>query len=400
MIASAVADRSRTPRVDRPANPPKPQARPARRVLHIINGEVYGGAERALDLLAQRLGALGVEVGFACLKPALFPVARRAQSAPLYEVPMRGRWDLRPVVKIARLVREHGYEAVYAHTARSAMIASLVSRITGVPFVYHVQSPTAQDTTRRIANFVNATVERLALRRASALIAVSESLAERLRKAGYPEELIAVVPNGSPARESLPPRTRPEGEWTLGMTALFRPRKGIEVLLRALAILKAEGLPVRLRAVGPFEDSDYKHKVKRLAGELGISELIDWVGFTRETDRELDRMDLFVLPSLFGEGTPLVLSEAMASGVPAVTTRVEGNPELIRDGRDGLVVEPGDAEGLARAIARVIRGEVDWEALRRNALARHRERFSDRAMAAGVAAVYGRVLSKPNGVRS
>jgi len=145
MTASAVAARPTTPRVDHPAKPPKPQPRRARRVLHIINGEVYGGAERALDLLAQRLGALGIEVGFACLKPALFPVARHAQSAPLYEVPMRCRWDLRPVVKIARLVREHGYEAVYAHTARSAMIASLVSRITGVPLVYHVQSPTAQD---------------------------------------------------------------------------------------------------------------------------------------------------------------------------------------------------------------------------------------------------------------
>jgi glycosyltransferase involved in cell wall biosynthesis len=394
MSATAVAECPAAAEVHHRPTPPPAGPRPRRRVLHIINGEVYGGAERALDLLAQRLGSLGIEVGFACLKPALFPVARRAQSAPLYEVPMRGRWDLRPAWKIARLVRERGYEAVYAHTARSAMIASLVSRLTGVPFVYHVQSPTAQDTTRRVANFVNATVERLALRRASALIAVSESLAERLRKAGYPENLTVVVPNGSPAREDIPPRTPPNGEWTLGMTALFRPRKGIEVLLRALAILKAEGLPVRLRAVGPFEDSEYERKVKSLADELGVSELIEWVGFTRETDRELDRMDLFVLPSLFGEGTPLVLSEAMASGVPAVTTRVEGNPELIRDGQDGLVVEPGDAGGLARAIARIIRGEVDWQTLRRNALARHRERFSDRAMAAGVAAVYGRVLSR------
>jgi len=391
MSAVAVVEPCPALPADRPA---KPLPRTARRVLHVINGEVYGGAERALDLLAQRLGGLGIAVGFACLKPALFPVARRAQSAPLYEVPMRGRWDLRPAVKIARLVREHGYEAVYAHTPRSALIASLVSRMTGVPFVYHVQSPAAQDSTRPVANFINAAVERLALRRAAALIAVSESLAARLRNAGYPDQQIAVVPNGSPARQSLPPRKRPGDTWTLGMTALFRPRKGIEVLLRALAILKAQGLPVRLRAVGPFENSDYERQVKRLADELGISELIDWVGFTRDTDRELDRMDLFVLPSLFGEGTPLVLSEAMASGVPAVTTRVEGNPELIRDGRDGLVVEPGDTEGLARAIARVIRGEVDWQTLRRNALARHRERFSDRAMAAGVAAVYGRVLSR------
>ena len=97
-----------------------------RKVLHVVNGEVYGGAERALDLLALQLGEHDIEMGFVCLKPALFPVARRAQSTPLFEMPMRGRWDLRPAWKIARLVREQGYDAVYAHTARSALIAALV----------------------------------------------------------------------------------------------------------------------------------------------------------------------------------------------------------------------------------------------------------------------------------
>ncbi len=363
---------------------------PARvvRVLHIINGEVYGGAERALDLLAQQLGEHGIDMGFACLKPALFPVARQSQSTPLFEVPMRGRWDLRPAWKIAEMVRQRGYDAVYSHTARSALIATVVSRLTGVPLIYHLQSPQGQDTTSRLANLVNGTIERLAARRAAVTIAVSESLGERFRRQGCPAEKVVVVPNGSPGRLSLPERCPPEGEWILGMTALFRPRKGVEVLIEALALLLAEGHRVRLRAVGPFESPEYESKVLQLADQLGVSDRIDWIGFTRETNRELDRMDLFVLPSLFGEGTPLVLSEAMASGVPSITTRVEGNPELIRDGKDGLIVEPGDAQGLARAIARVIRGEVDWQMLRDNSLKRHAEKFSDRAMAAGVARAY------------
>jgi glycosyltransferase involved in cell wall biosynthesis len=73
---------------------------------------------------------------------------------------------------------------------------------------------------------------------------------------------------------------------------------------------------------------------------------------------------------------------------------VEGIPEAIRDGQDGLIARAGDAADLARAIARVVRGDVDWSALRRSALTRHAEHFSDRAMAAGVAAVYRDVLSK------
>ncbi len=72
---------------------------------------------------------------------------------------------------------------------------------------------------------------------------------------------------------------------------------------------------------------------------------------------------------------------------------MEGVPEAIRDGREGLIAEPGNAEDLASALRRVILGHADWQALRAAALKRHRQRFSEQSMAAGVAAVYRRVLS-------
>jgi len=104
-------------------------------------------------------------------------------------------------------------------------------------------------------------------------------------------------------------------------------------------------------------------------------------------------MDVFVLPSLFGEGLPMVVLEAMAAGVPVVATRVEGIAEAIRDGEDGLLVEPKDPRPLAAAIARFVSGQVDWAAMSSNALARHAQLFSDETMAAGVADVYRRVLA-------
>jgi glycosyltransferase involved in cell wall biosynthesis len=110
-------------------------------------------------------------------------------------------------------------------------------------------------------------------------------------------------------------------------------------------------------------------------------------------DAELAMMDVLVLPSLISEGMPMSLLEAMAAGVPVVGTRVDGVVDVIRDRIDGLLARPGDAEDLAGALGQIICGDVDWQALREAAHRRHAETFSERSMAAGVAAVYDRVLA-------
>jgi len=89
----------------------------------------------------------------------------------------------------------------------------------------------------------------------------------------------------------------------------------------------------------------------------------------------------------------MVVLEAMAAGVPVVATRVEGIPEAIRDGVDGLIAEADNPDDLARAIGLFVRGDVDYPAMRQNARRRHAERFSDRAMAEGIARVYRGVLA-------
>src|SRR5690606_37787401 len=151
---------------------------------------------------------------------------------------------------------------------------------------------------------------------------VSHSLADRLKASGCAAERVAVVPNGVPVCEVADSAPLPSGTWTLGTVALFRPRKGIEVLIDALALLREKNLPVRLRAVGSFETAEYENEIKRRAQQAGVQSLIDWVGFSRDVRAELARMDVMVLPSLFGEGLPMVVLEAMAAGVPVVATEV------------------------------------------------------------------------------
>lgn len=363
------------------------------RVLHVINGEHYSGAERVQDLLGLRLPEFGMEVGFACVKPGKFATARQSVRCPLYEAAMGSRFDVRAAWRLASVVRRERYEILHAHTPRSLMVARAAAALTGTPLVYHVHSPTSRDTTHSLRNWLNSAAERWSLGGVGQLICVSRSLGEHMRAQGFAPETIRVVPNGVPCIHHVEPRATPSGVWTLGMVALFRPRKGLEVLLAALAKLRSQGHDVRLRAIGPFETSDYQASIQQLMHELDLTPHIDWIGFTRAIPAELNRLDLFVLPSLFGEGLPMVLLEAMAAGVPVVSTNVEGVPEAVRDGIDGLIATAGDADALAQAIERVLTGQCDWQALRASALERQREQFSDRSMAAGVAAVYRELLA-------
>ncbi|NLY01381.1 MAG: glycosyltransferase family 4 protein [Rhodopirellula sp.] len=362
------------------------------RVLHVINGEHYSGAERVQDLLAGTLPDFGFEVGFASIKPGRFSEVRQSSQAALYEIPMHGRFDLRPVRRLASIVRQGGYRLLHAHTPRSLLVASLASRLAAVPLVYHVHSPTSRDSTRRWHNRLNALAERGCFPRASRLIAVSQSLGRHLQQLGVSSDRITVVPNGVPCRQPRGTRSGTSDPWVLGTVALFRPRKGIEVLLEALALLRQDGWRVTLRAVGDFETEAYRREIEQVMERLDLGDAVTWTGFTRDIGSELVQMDLFVLPSLFGEGLPMVVLEAMAAGVPVVATRVEGVPEVIRDGRDGLLAEPGDAHDLARRMAHIISGAADWSELRRAALDRQAEGFSDRSMAEAVAEVYREIL--------
>ena len=119
--------------------------RPSRRSasLHLINGEHYAGAERVQDLLAQRLPEFGFRVGFACVKLDAFDAMRESRDAPLYDVPMRTRFDLRAAAQVARIVRD----GRLSHSARAIPCgrrwsAAWRRRMAGVPMVYHAHSPT------------------------------------------------------------------------------------------------------------------------------------------------------------------------------------------------------------------------------------------------------------------
>ncbi len=362
------------------------------KVLHVINGEFFSGAERVQDVLALRLPDYGYEVGFACLKPLNFANCRQSTGS-LFNVPMKSKFDLAGAWEIARIVKKEGFVLLHSHTPRAVLIARLASWLSGVPLVHHVHSPTTRDTESIWRNRINAIIEWISLAGIARLIPVSKSLEKYLKKQGWLARQIRVVANGVVTQGPLQDRALPQAEWVIGSVALFRPRKGMEVLIRAFAMLCKQGLPVRLLAVGSFETTEYEAIIKGMAADLGVSNKIDWLGFVQDVNKEFVKMDVLVLPSLFGEGMPMVILEAMANGVPVVATNVEGIPEVIKHGQTGLIVPAGDSAKLADELQSLIEGKYNWRAMRVDAYQLQVTNFSDHSMAKGVAQIYDETLA-------
>lgn len=146
------------------------------------------------------------------------------------------------------------------------------------------------------------------------------------------------------------------------------PAKGQQILLDACKQLAAAGRDFRLVMVGTGPD---EASLKAATTAHGLNERVLFTGALNQEDvrKRYAQADLFVLPS-FAEGIPVVLMEAMASGLPCVTTRITGIPELIRDGEEGLLVTPSDSSELASTLARL----MDDHELRRRLATAGRQR--------------------------
>lgn len=362
-------------------------------VLHLINGEHFSGAERVQDLLAMSMPKFGYKADFACLKADKFPLVRQSRTL-LHELEMNSKFSLNCFRDVVDLARKHQYKVLHAHTPRTLMIGAMAARKLGCPFVYHVHSPVSRDSGKLTRNCINAVIEKMSLTEVNRMICVSESLRNYMYTQGHSDEKLRVVANGVEPVPSAEPRTVAPKVWTIGTVALFRPRKGTEVLIRALRQLKDQGLSVKLLAVGPFETQKYHNEIMDLAEDLGVSEMIEWTGFEQDTNAQLKRMDMLVLPSLYGEGLPMVVLEAMAMGVPVIASNVEGIPEAIRHGVDGVIFKAGDSEALAGCVSKMVSSPIQWRAMSEASLKRQRNKLSSDSMARGVAEIYDELLAK------
>jgi glycosyltransferase involved in cell wall biosynthesis len=222
------------------------------------------------------------------------------------------------------------------------------------------------------------------------LIAAKYGLGPRCQKIPYGAEssFRAAGPRAAlpvPLAELL--ATAPESPTPPVLVAISRhdPRKGVDVLLHALARLRGEGIAFRACLVG---GGPLLGDHRRLAARLGLSAVVALPGAVPDAYAYLQHAELFVLPSREEQSGSLALLEALQAGLPIVASGVDGIPEDVTAGVDALLVAPGDPEALAAALARALAAPGLRRALGARARETYDRRFSPGVFAAGLAGAY------------
>ncbi len=389
--------------VDEHREPPPAtgSGRPAR-VLLLIKGLDYGGAERLLVDMATRgdRTSFEYEAAYVLHESNQLVDAMRTTGVPAHSLGARGDWDLKWTTSLRRLLVDRRYDLVHFHLPYPASLGRLVVQSLprgSRPKLVYTQHCTWGDMQAPVRILNTATIGL-----DDALVTVSEASRQALPK--FLRQRAQVVIHGVDVSRSADLRgdrerirrdvrrelgVRPDDVLVLTVANLRR-EKGYDVLLEAARMLVDGGSPVSFVSVGFGPLADELNRVHR---HLGLGDRFRFLGLRTDVLRLMTGADVFTLSS-YNEGLPVAVMEATSAGLPLVLTAVGEIPELFTDGVDALLVPPGRADLLASSLAQVVgdttlRLDLGRAALDRSAL------FDVTSAAHEVEDIYRRLLSEP-----
>lgn len=270
-------------------------------------------------------------------------------------------------LRAARLLRRWQIDVVHVNTINNLQ-GPLAARLAGCPLVWHVREIAGEG---RIGRAMRGLVARLA----HVAVANSNAVAESLATCG---DRVHVVYNGIDLSEYPEPDWSTPREPLVACVGRLEPWKGQHVLVEALPKILAAHPDARAWFVGgpAVNKADYLPGLQARCASLGIAERVTFTGARKDVPEILRRAMLLVLPSVDPEPFGRTLVEAMAAGCPPIATAAGGPLEIIEDGVSGVLVAPGDAMALARAIQDIIADHDCAQTMGKAGRARAVARFS------------------------
>jgi glycosyltransferase involved in cell wall biosynthesis len=370
------------------------------KVLHLASGTDYGGAKTHIFTLLPEL-TKHIEVTLGCFSAGPFLDEAEALGLDVHALRQVTRYDLGAVGRLEALVRERDYDLIHCHGPRPNVLAILARRRLARPLVTTVHSDYRKDFAGEpLRHLVFTKLNAWALRRFDRYL-VGLGVEESVLQLGVPRRLITSLKNGLVFdRPPAPPRdtvlaslglSLPPGSVIVGIVARLHPVKCHEVFLAGAAAVARDHPAARFLIVG---DGPIRPALERLASRLGTADKVHFLGHIAEPESVFSILDVNTLTS-FSETQPYALLEGARRGVATLSSRVGGIPELIIDGKTGCLFEPGDVEGFARHLGRLV---ADPELRRRLGakLYEHgRKNFTPAVMAETCLSVYRELVRLP-----
>ncbi|HEV2862428.1 MAG TPA: glycosyltransferase [Pyrinomonadaceae bacterium] len=341
------------------------------RVLALMEATTVTGPAKNLIEFCRRARALGssagdppaAEITFVTFhrgpgadgpEPNAFVAAARAAGVGVEVIPERFRFDPRVLSGLRRLVSRRQPDIIQSHMVKSHFLVKLSGLWRRRPWVAFHHGYTTTDRKMELYN----RLDRWSLPAADRVVTVCGAFAEQLARVGVRPEKVFVRHNSinadgaAPSTDARELKSRlgiGEGERVVLAVGRLSREKGHVDLVGALGRLR--GVNFRLVIVG---DGPERPAVERAAGERAISDRVVFAGHVSDVRPFYAMADLLALPS-HSEGSPNVLLEAMASGLPVVATSVGGVPEIVAHEESALLVGARDEEAMAASIARMLR---------------------------------------------
>jgi glycosyltransferase involved in cell wall biosynthesis len=340
------------------------------RLLELRNTYKWGGGpDKTILLSAERHDHARVSVVVAYIRDARdqeFCITEKARARGLtfYEIIEQGKVDLRVLRTLRDLVIQHDINLIHAHDYKSDFFAYLLRRwlwrrrlaLLSTAHAWVIIGPRGEFYRR---------LDLWLMKRFDHLIAVSHATKAEMVAAGVPAAFISVIHNGIDTDEWSPVRATTNLREELGLGQAFpvigyvgriMPEKDLETWLRAAARVAEKYPNARFVLVGEGRDGTTQQQLQQLALTLGIGERVLFPGYRENLIPVYATFDMFLLSSR-REGLPNSLLEAMAMGLPVVTTDVAGAKELVVDGQTGFVRPQGDVDSLAQALLTIVEDE-------------------------------------------